>query len=475
MREQWHTNFNDIKGEIERFELMESGEKTFYFDVHTIENIFEFYAEKFQFEKAERILKVGILQHPDAPSLQTKQALILIEKGEDIEAIGRMEHLVKMEKSNPELFLNLGYVYLRNNRINEAVDCFKNSLSLAFEDHEETLLDIAQYLNQHEQFKYALEFLEPESKKYPLNEAILFELAYALDKENRTEEGFDAYQRLLELDPFSENAWYNLGIIYIKKENYNKAIECYDFALALNPSHAEALFNKANSLVALNRLPEAIDLYIEYLSYDYDSLLPYHYIADCYDQLNNSEMALRFYRLTVNTDPAYLPAWLNYLATLINMELIDEAEEASLKALEHHSDFIEFWYLRARVLLLSENYRGAYDALLVTITQEPDNLRNLFEFYNVERKLSPRKNPFKIIENLLKKYPEATVAHYLAVAYFLMEDRQLTRAAEHLKTALIENPYDYDLFLDLFPKMEKIIGQSKKLSAIVDQYSSYEF
>ena len=59
--------------------------------------------------------------------------------------------------------------------------------------------------------------------------------------------------------------------------------------------------------------------------------------------------------------------------------------------------------------------------------------------------------------------------------YFLMEDRQLTRAAEHLKTALIENPYDYDLFLDLFPKMEKIIGQSKKLSAIVDQYSSYEF
>lgn len=124
MQESWQTNYNDIKEEIERFEEMENGGKSCYFDVHTLEGIFDFYADKFQFDKAERVIRLGIRQHPDATSLQAKHAIVLIEKGDDQAALRLMERLTSLEQSNPEVFLNLGLVYLRSRRTAEGIRAF---------------------------------------------------------------------------------------------------------------------------------------------------------------------------------------------------------------------------------------------------------------------------------------------------------------------------------------------------------------
>lgn len=475
MHEPWRYNYNDIKGEIERFEMMEKGGKSCYFDVQTIESLFDFFADKFQFEKAERILSIGISQHPSNPSLQSKKAVIYIEKGEDAKAIRLLEALSTIETSNPDLFMNLGFVYLRVKRNEEAVVCFQKAMKLAFEDAEDFLFEIVQYLNGNEQYKYALEFLSKELPKYPNNENLLFEYAFALEKEGRVAEALEAYEKLLEVNPFSENAWYNLGIIHIRKEDYDNAIKCYDLTLAINPAHIEALFNKGNALVAMNKYAEAIDYYIEYLSYGYETTLPYHYIADCHDQIGNIELSLRFYRLTVDSEPMYLPGWLNYLAHLINNDYMEEALEASKKALEYHSDVPEIWYLRARSLLLSDMFKEAAKALHEAFTGEPDNLRNLFELYFVQRKLSPRKDPFKMIEKWLREYPASPAVHYIAAAYYLIDNRQMPMAIKHLKVALAENPLDYELFLELFPTMENMIKKSKRLSALVNDFTPAEY
>jgi len=474
MHESWQTNYNDIKEEIERFELMESGVKTFYFDVHTIENIFDFYTDKFQYDKAEKVLKIGIHQHPDSTSLQVKKAIILMEKGDDPMAIRLMERLIKFEQSNPEIFLHLGLAYLRNNRITESIKFFKLALEQAFEDGEDILLDIAIYLNQQDQYKHTISFLNEGCETYPDSESLLFELAYAYDKEGNVVKGQETYQRLLDINPFSENAWYNLGILYIKNEDYKNAIVCYDYTLALNPEHAEALFNKANSLVSLGNLLEAIDYYIEYISFGYDHLLPYHYIADCYDQEGNHDMALRFYRLTVKSDPLYLPGWLNYLAHLINNTIIEEAITASSQAIKHLPQIGEIWYLRARVLLLNGDFEGALPALQFCFEDDPDSLRNIYELFQVKKVVSPRKKPEKMIKDWLKSYPDSAAVHYLATSFYLLEERDLKKASHHLEIALNENISDYDFFIEIFPKIPKMISKSKKLARILNKYSSYE-
>ncbi|WP_026475548.1 tetratricopeptide repeat protein [Alkaliflexus imshenetskii] len=475
MHESWQANYNDIKGEIERFEQMENGQKTFYFDVHTIENIFDFYTDKFQFEKAEKALQIGIRQHPDATSLQAKHAIILMEKGEDDRAIKLMESLLQLEQSNQEIFLNLGLAYLRNNQQEKAVVFFKKALETAFEDREDVMLDIGIYLNQHEAYKITIDFLASGCREFPNNESLLFELAFAYDKEFIIEKGLETYNRLIDINPFSENAWYNLGILYIKNNDFDNANKCYDYALAINPAHGEALFNKGNSLVNQGQYLEAIDCYIDYISYGYDVLLPYHYIADCLDQLGNWDLALRFYRLTVNTDTGYMPAWLGYLALLINQEYASEASEVSEKALQYHGEISELWYLRARSLLLTGNLNEAEDAFEVCFKEDYDNLRNAYELYQLKKALSPKFKGDKLLNRWLKAYPDSPAVHYLATAYYLLDERNLNKAIGHLRTALIENPEDYEFFVELFPTIEKMVSKSKKLTQLIENYFPYEF
>ncbi|TCO09148.1 tetratricopeptide repeat protein [Natronoflexus pectinivorans] len=470
MHESWHTNYNNIKEEIERFEQMENGHKNHFFDVHTIENIFDFFSDKFQFEKAERVLQIGIHQHPYATSLKIKQAIVLIEKGEDQEAIHLLEELQNLEKSNPEVYLNLGLVYLRNNRINDAIICFNNALESAFEDRDEILLDIAINLNQEEAFVHTISFLEQEINNYPDSESLLFELAYAYDKEYNLDKGLETYLKVIDINPFSENAWYNLGILHIKNSDYEAANNCYDYTLALNPRHGEALFNKANNMVNLDRCQEAIDIYIDYISYGYEEILPYHYIADCYERIGDIEMALRFYRLATKTDPAYMPVWLNYLACLINHQFKKESVKAGKLAIKHHPDFGEFWYLYGRALLLNKMYDEAYKAFEEAVEDDPESLRNFYEIYQLILVETPAKQRVRQLQAWLKKYPDSPAVHFILATYYIKDSRNVKKAAMHFEKAMQNDPGSYDLLIDLMPELDGPIDRSPALRSILYKY-----
>ena len=470
MHESWQANFNEIHGEIERFEEMESGHKTYYFDVHTIETIFEFYTDKFQFEKAEKALQIGIRQHPYSTSLQAKRAIILMEKGDDKNAINIMENLLQLEQSNPEVLMNLGLAYLRNRREAEAIRFFRRALEVSIDEREDVMLDIGVYLNQQELHAEVIKFLEPGCREFPYNENILFELAFAYDKVFEIEKSFEVYNQLIDINPFSENAWYNMGILYIKIDDFENANRCYDFTLALDPSHGEALFNKGNSLVNQGSLLEAIDCYIEYISHGYDAILPYHYIADCLDQAGLQDLAARFYRLILDKDPAYLPAWIGYLAMLINLEDVNEALDVSERALQYHGEIDELLYLRARGLMLDNRLVEAKSAFELCFRDNPDSLRNAFELLQIKKALSPKINVEKLLRGWLKSFPESAAIHYLACAHYLIDDRDLTIASWHLEYALVENPDEYLFFLELYPNVAKMVLKSKKLTKLVNQY-----
>lgn len=63
------------------------------------------------------------------------------------------------------------------------------------------------------------------------------------------------------LKPSDPTSWANLAAVYLNSGNIAKALEYNEKALQLDPNSVEALFGKAECLRALNRWPEAIDVY----------------------------------------------------------------------------------------------------------------------------------------------------------------------------------------------------------------------
>lgn len=99
---------------------------------------------------------------------------------------------------------------------------FDKAIELSIDEAESFFLDIGFNLNQEGYYNEAIYYLSYATIQYEDNENILFELAYAYDKADQIDDGIETYLILLELNPYFENAWYNLGILYNKKGEFTK-------------------------------------------------------------------------------------------------------------------------------------------------------------------------------------------------------------------------------------------------------------
>jgi tetratricopeptide (TPR) repeat protein len=481
MFESWSAHFNEVKEAVERFEKMEYKGQECFFDVHSIENIFDFYIDKLQFNKAERIIEIGIKQHPDAPVLKVKQAIMFIEKGQLVKAAVLLENLLLIEKSNPEVYLNLGYVYLRDGQNKRAIEIFEKGVKYAFNEEQEILLDVALYLNQFKEYSATINILGIRYLHIRKNENLLFEMAYALDKVGEDQMAYNVYQDVLDINPFSDNAWYNAGISQVKLGDLEKADEAFDFCLAINPDHSQAYFNKGNSLAQQNRYFEALDCYLECISYDFQQSRCLHYIADCWNQMGNSTNAKKFFELSVETDFMDFDAWESYARFYLDSQdsfacrsVIDRA--LAEKELMSDEDLAMFYHLKAQSFILNEEWTLSKKFFKKAALSNRHDLRHLLALFKLNKALNPAYNIELFVDEYSKQFIETASFQYMLSAYHLLIRENTESGVYHLEEAIKYAPGYTEEFVDTFPEVATIAKDSKKLSQLIElNNGNYEF
>ncbi len=481
MFESWSAHFNEVKEAVERFEKMEYNGQQYFFDVHSIENIFDFYIDKLQFNKAERIIEIGIGQHPDASVLRVKQAIMFIEKGRLAKAAALLENLLLIEKSNPEVYLNLGYVYLRDDQNEKAIEIFEEGLKYAFNEEDEILLDVVLYLNQFKEYTATINILGIRYEKIATNENLLFEMAYALDKVGDDQMAFNVYQDLLSINAFSENAWYNAGISQVKLGDLEKANDAFDFCLAINPEHAQAYFNKGNSLAQQNRYSEALDNYLESVSYDMQQSRCLHYIADCWNHLGNSTTAIKYYELAVDIDFMDFDAWENFARFYLEAqepELCRDVIDKALaeKELMNDNELGMFYHIKAQSYVLNEAWNQSKKFFKKAILNNRLDLRHLIALYKLNKALSPGYNIELFVDKHNSDFIETSSFQYMLAAYHLLITENFDNGIFHLKEAINYAPGYMEEFMDTFPELANISKSNKKLAQLTENNNrNYEF
>ncbi|NPA37650.1 MAG: tetratricopeptide repeat protein [Chlorobi bacterium] len=463
MQEFLHTNNDDIQEDIERYRKMINSEKEVYFDVHQIENIFEFYVEKELFDEAEKILNIGLRQHPNATSLQLKKASFLSDKGKFNEAGLILEKLTKIETSNPDVFLTLGWNYLRQSDAKKAVENFKIAISVAFDDEEDILFEIGFNLSQEGYFKEALPFLLESANKYKPNENILFELAFVHDRLGKLDKSIEYYNKLLDLNPYSENAWYNLGILYSKKEEYTKAAQAYEFTIAINPEHPEAHFNLGNSFAHASHFDKALDAYTEHISLSKDVTLTYQYIADCWEQLGNYDMAIRFYNIVSKKDKKNPDAWYGMGTAFMGKGDFINAMQTLDQAISIEPLNPDYWFAHARCLFELGKKEDAIKSLENGIDIDPDETAAWIELFKLKHSTEILFSPQDYIDILIDNYDSFASVHYLAAFVYLTVFKNENMAAHHLEKAININREGLDVLITEIPGLTSI----QKLSSII--------
>jgi tetratricopeptide (TPR) repeat protein len=453
MQDSLQGNFDDTNEALERFESMNNIQRSMYFDVHQVESLFDHYLENNQIDQAQHILTIGLQQHPTSIPLKLKASQLLAERGEYDGAIEILEQFGGIEKDSPEVCMSLGWLYLRKGYLDDALACFDKTIELALDDAENFLLDIGFNLNQDGFYNEAIFYLTYGLLKYPENENVLFELAYAYDKTDQLEEGVATYLILLDLNPYFENAWYNLGILYNKLNDFEKAVAAYEYSLAINSEHAESHFNMGNSFAHLNRFDHALECYLEYASYGTDALTTYQYIGECWEQLGDAKMAIRFYDMVINTTTEAPDAWYGLGTSLMALNKPTEGMNALRHALKLSPENPDFWFAYARGCYETDNIEEAFLSLETGISYDPEELSAWIELMQLHQQHSTDFDYLGFIERALTKYPTIGAVAYLAavIYYKFAHDKDLALA--YLKVGKRRQPEGISLIVAEFPEL----------------------
>lgn len=435
MQDFLHTSNDDVLDAVERFERMISTDKEVFFDVHQVESIFDYYLEKSLLKQAERILRIGLKQHPQATTLLIKKAGLLADEDQLDEALDILQKVAPIEKTNTEVYMTLGWILLQKNEIKQAVSNFNQAVELAFEDEEDILLEIAYNLNQMDVFNEAVYFLNKLNNRYPDNKNALFELAFALDKIGERKQSIATYEHLLEIDPFSENAWYNIGILYSREDRFAEAVQAYEFTLSINPDHSEAYFNKGNSLTHQGCFSEALDAYIEHVTLSKDVVLTYQYIADCWEQLGNYDMAIRFYQLVIKELPESGDAWYGIGTALMEKEDFKNGLQAIDQAISINPMNADYWFAHARGLFELDQAEDAARSLENGVNIDPEELAGWIELLKLKVSLDKTFVPKTFLNELKERYSDVAAVYYLAAIIQLTYHNDTNAAIEELKHA----------------------------------------
>lgn len=152
----------------------------------------------------------------ERPDKLNNQAILLAADGDFAGAIACFKRAILIEKQNQLLWYNLGLTYRDSGDLKNARSCLTKAHQIAPEN-EETLGALTELMLRMNLFSQAEE--------------------YALEGLNTNE--------------CNSNFWNLLGVACFKQEQYKEAAEHFETALTINPYFEDALFNLKDTYLEL--------------------------------------------------------------------------------------------------------------------------------------------------------------------------------------------------------------------------------
>lgn len=224
-----------------------------------------------------------------------------------------------------------------------------------------------------------------------------------------------SYQKYLDIDPFNDNVWFNVGTIYARELKFEKAIEAFDYAFAINPYNSSVLYNKAILLVNTDKYDKAIDTFTLFLELEPYNLFALSGIGYAYLAKDKIEDAERYFKLAIFEDSLYADA----ATGMAYISMIRQDDENTKL------------YLKRAIGGLETDYSFIVGELLVTFkrTNDPEILvAYLTALYNLmEIEL------FYIYLKILLKHEPVWLAKLYELVPELKQDDSVTKQIKKIK------------------------------------------
>lgn len=388
----------DIDALVARYEQMLSIGRKIYFDADEFAALGDYYISIGEYESAEEIVDEGMIMHPGNSLLAMLKAKVLVAFDFYEEALAYLDTV--SDEGDVDIVLVRVEALFNTMREDEAFKLIAETLERKFSEDDlyQFLTEVGFILADLAYYDRAVYFFERSAKMDDTNIDVLTELAFGYEWDADVESAIKITNRILDLDPYSYDAWVNMGRLYSMDSQYEEAISAFDFAHTIKEDEVDALKMKALSLFLNDNADEAIKTFKECIKRSPDDVSIYDSIIEGYESLEQYEDMIKYIDLKEER--------FGSAGIVIKRTFVEILRDDIVKAWEYYNqvpeaerETLEFFMLEGELNFVSEKLKESEASYIKAALISEDNEEIIDRLANV----SVAQEKFKQAESYLEQ------------------------------------------------------------------------
>lgn len=272
------------------------GEKAFH-------QLLDYYESEEQYDRALEVVEQALLIHGFSAEFFIRQASFLLRLGKATETLQVLDQANALSPNDLQVKL------LRIQAVNflghhqEALRQVEALFPLSGLDLADALFVQALILERLGQTEQMYQVLCEALRLNSDHREALERLWICIEATKKYEEGIRFHEELLDIDPYSSIAWFNLGLGHSYLGNYQQAVDAFEYAYLTDPSCEQAYREYADLCFELKQFRKALDCYQEMLEHFPPDSEVYLHSGQCFLELERIKEARACFREALRLDP----------------------------------------------------------------------------------------------------------------------------------------------------------------------------
>jgi len=391
----------DTNPSLTKFEQMLKTNQVLFFDSIEFENIIHHYIDFAQLNLAKKALKMGMEQHPQNVELMLLKSEILIFDGEHKQAEDLLVEIERISPDHEEILLQRADISSKKKDHPKAIQLLEQALEITDEPIETWNLLGMEHLFLEDYIKAKIYFYKCV-KENALDYQSLYNLLYCYEQLGEETQAINTLNNLLEINPYNEVAWHQLGKIYININKPDEALSAFEFAIISDECFTGAYIEKGKLLEKIGRINEAIDNYEFSLNFNDPNAFVNHRIGLCHLKLGNDKLAIKYLEESIKLEPSYEKSWIAIIDFLIDNKDYLKAQLYVKKSLHSNSDSTGLWKKSALIHFKLNFYKETAMSCETAINLGDNDTHNWTLWMDSLILVNDWKKALKIVEQALQ-------------------------------------------------------------------------
>jgi tetratricopeptide (TPR) repeat protein len=443
----------DIKELLKQYNDLRNGRKHSFLDEDSFEKIIDYYDGKEEIPQALEAAEVAIEQYPYSAALLIRKADLLIASRKYTESLEVLRQAELFDSTDINLYILKTDAYLALDQQEKAVVLLQDALQ-HFEGQEriELLFELADVYDDYEEFDKIFDCLRWILEQDFDNEEALYKICFWTDFTGRNEESIRLHQYIIEENPYSSLAWFNLAAAYQGLKLFEKAIDSYKYAVAIDDKFDYAYRNMGDAYIRLRKYKDAIESLERVLELSKPEDVIYEAIGHCYDKLGNYAQARFYYRKASHLDQGDSKLIYKIACTYLNEGQWANAVKQLETAIRIHGKHPEYHLAMGECKMQLGEYKEAIQYCSNVVRMRQRNISGWEALIRCLYQVGYYKEAYEQVQQAIRiTGDKPLMVFYLSAVCFAMGKSK--EGLLHLDKALSRSPRLLKKMIDLNPSL----------------------